>query len=54
MFTVITVLVVFGAVLLFTSINVLPEYQRAVVLTLGHTNRDRICCAIPAAVARCP
>src|ERR1700728_4915570 len=35
MFTLIAVLVVFGAVLLFTSINVLPEYQRAVVLTLG-------------------
>jgi regulator of protease activity HflC (stomatin/prohibitin superfamily) len=35
MFTLIAVLVVFCVVLLFTSINVLPEYQRAVVLTLG-------------------
>jgi regulator of protease activity HflC (stomatin/prohibitin superfamily) len=35
MFPLIAVLVVLGAVLLFTSINVLPEYQRAVVLTLG-------------------
>ena len=35
MFTLVAVLVVLGALLLFTSINVLPEYQRAVVLTLG-------------------
>jgi regulator of protease activity HflC (stomatin/prohibitin superfamily) len=35
MFGFATILVVFGAFLLFSSIKVLPEYERGVVLTLG-------------------
>jgi regulator of protease activity HflC (stomatin/prohibitin superfamily) len=35
MFGFVTVLVVIGAFLLFSSIKVLPEYERGVVLTLG-------------------
>jgi regulator of protease activity HflC (stomatin/prohibitin superfamily) len=35
MFGFVTVLVVLGAFLLFSSIKVLPEYERGVVLTLG-------------------
>jgi len=35
MFTFVGVLVVLGAMLLFASVKVLPEYQRAVVLTVG-------------------
>src|SRR5882724_4122211 len=35
MFTFVGVLVVLGAMLLFASVKVLPEYQRGVVLTVG-------------------
>ncbi len=35
MFTFVGVLIILGAMLLFTSVQVLPEYQRGVVLTLG-------------------
>ena len=35
MFTFVGVFVVLGAMLLFASVKVLPEYQRGVVLTVG-------------------
>src|ERR1700676_3750116 len=42
MFTFAGVLVVLGAMLLFASVKVLPEYQRGVVLRVGHYTAIRV------------